>query len=116
MNHFRYIKTAQVEEISGGDKDFLIELTDIFLGQIDDFTSKMADALQNKNWDKLGKEAHTAKSSAMTFGMDDTGVLLKNIQLQCEANDLDTVPEMVHDAIEQLKGAIPELEAYKLSI
>ena len=116
MNHFRYIKTAQVEEISGGDKDFLIELTDIFLGQIDDFTSKMADALQNKNWDKLGKEAHTAKSSAMTFGMDETGKLLKEIQLQCEANELENVPQTVYDSINQLNGAIPELKEFKKSL
>ena len=116
MNHFCYIKTAQVEEISGGDKDFLIELTDIFLTQIDDFTSNMSDFLLDKNWIELAKEAHTAKSSAMTFGMDDTGVLLKKIQLQCEANDLDTVPQMVHNAIEQLEGAIPELEEFKKSL
>lgn len=116
MNHFRYIKTAQVEELSGGDKDFLIELVDIFLEQIDVFVSKMSDFLESKNWIELGKEAHTAKSSAMTFGMDETGVLLKNIQLQCEDNKLDEVPAMVIKAIEQLNGAVPELNEYKKSL
>ena len=113
MNHFRYIKTAQVEEISGGDKNFSIELTNIFIGQIADFVQNMTDALQHKDWKKLGKEAHTAKSSAMTFGMDETGILLKKIQLQCEAGDFDPVPQMVNDAISQLKGALPELEKFK---
>ena len=116
MNHFRYIKTAQVEKISGGDKDFLIELTYIFLGQIADFVNKMSDALQNKNWKELAKEAHTAKSSAMTFGMEKTDILLKKIQLQCEHNDLEKIPEMVRHAIAQLEGAIPELEDFKNSL
>ncbi len=116
MNHFRYIKTAQVEEISGGDKDFLIELSNIFLGQIDDFIRKMNQALQLKNWAELAKEAHTAKSSAMTFGMDNTGKLLKDIQLQCEASNFEPVPQMVHDAIAQLQNAIPEIESFKKSV
>jgi len=116
MNHFRYIKTAQVEEISGGDKDFLIELSNIFLEQINNFTQKMTQALRQKNWKELAKEAHTAKSSAMTFGMDDTGKLLKNIQLQCEADNFEPVPQMVHDAIAQLHGAVPELESFKKSV
>lgn len=116
MNHYRYIKTAQVEEISGGDRDFSIELTNIFIAQIADFTQKMRDALQQKDWEVLGKEAHTAKSSALTFGMETTGTLLKKIQRQCEANNFDDVPQMVTDAIAQLQGALPELESFKKTV
>ena len=46
----------------------------------------------------------------MTFGMEDTGTLLKNIQLECEAGNLDDVPKMVEDATSQLEAAIPELK------
>ena len=113
---FQYIHTKQVEEISAGDGEFLVELIDIFLAQIPDFVAKMKAELEAKNWLKLAREAHTAKSSAMTFGMDETGVLLKNIQLNCEANDLELVPKMTKQAIEQLEAAIPELKKFKESI
>jgi hypothetical protein len=42
--------------------------------------------------------------------MDDTGTLLKNIQLECEAGNLEDVPKMVEDAINQLQAATPEVE------
>ncbi len=113
---FQYIRTKQVEEISAGDNEFLIELVDIFLSQIPDFVAKMKTELEAKNWLNLAREAHTAKSSAMTFGMDETGVLLKKIQLNCEENELEHVPEMVKHAVEQLEGAVPELEQFKKSL
>ncbi len=113
---FQYIRTKQVEEISAGDSEFLVELVDIFLAQIPDFVAKMKAELAEKNWLKLAREAHTAKSSAMTFGMDETSVLLKKIQLTCEDNSLEAIPEMVKQAIEQLEGAIPELEQFKKSL
>lgn len=115
-DRFQHIRTKQVEEISGGDHEFLTELVDIFLAQIPDFVDKMNTNLEAEHWLQLAREAHTAKSSAMTFGMDETGVLLKNIQLRCEANELDEVPKMVKQAVGQLEGAIPELEQFKQSL
>lgn len=113
---FQHINTKQVEEISGGDKDFLKELVDIFLEQIPDFVQKIAASFETENWPVLAREAHTAKSSAMTFGMDDTGVLLKKIQLDCEANQFENVPDMVKQVIQQLEAAVPELESLKNSL
>ncbi|WP_320111764.1 Hpt domain-containing protein [Draconibacterium orientale] len=109
-NKFQHIDTSQLETLAGGDKEFMKEMAEIFLEQINEFVTNMSSFLQEKNWEKLAREAHTAKSSAMTFGMDDTGSLLKNIQLECEAGNLDDVPKMVADAIDQLQAAIPELK------
>jgi len=110
---FQYIDTKQVEEISGGDKEFLKELVDIFLDQIPEFVEKITTAFEVENWLLLAREAHTAKSSAMTFGMKDTADLLKKLQLECEAENLTNVPDMVGRVIHELKAAIPELQTLK---
>jgi len=109
-NTFQHIDPSQIETLAGGDKEFIKEMAEIFLEQIEEFVTNMGSFLQEKNWEKLAREAHTAKSSAMTFGMDDTGNLLKKIQLECEANNLDEVPRMVEDAISQLQAASPEVQ------
>ncbi|WP_321371452.1 Hpt domain-containing protein [uncultured Draconibacterium sp.] len=109
-NTFQHINTSQLEALAGGDNAFIKEMAEIFLEQINEFVTNMSSYLKQKNWEKLAREAHTAKSSAMTFGMDDTGTLLKNIQLECEAGNLGDVPKMVADAIDQLQAAIPELK------
>lgn len=108
-NKFQHINTSQLETLAGGDEEFMKEMAEIFLEQIDEFVTNMSSFLKAEDWEKLAREAHTAKSSAMTFGMDDTGNLLKKIQLECEADNLTDVPKMVEDAINQLQAAVPEL-------
>ncbi len=108
-NTFQNINPSQLETLAGGDTEFVKEMAEIFLEQIDEFVTNMRSFLNDKNWEKLAREAHTAKSSAMTFGMENTGTLLKNIQLECEAGNLVDVPQMVEDATAQLEAAIPEL-------
>ncbi len=110
---FRLIHTKQIDSISGGDIDFRIELVNIFLEQIPEFVSKMSNYLAEKQWELLAREAHTAKSSVLTFGMESTGTLLKKIQTEIQNNQLDSVEEMVASAINDLKNAIPELEELK---
>ncbi len=109
-NTFQHIDTSQLETLAGGDQEFMKEMAEIFLEQISEFVMNMSSFLQEKNWEKLAREAHTAKSSAMTFGMEGTGTLLKKIQLECQANNLNDVPKMVEDAITQLEAAVPEVE------
>jgi len=113
MGEYKFIHTKQIETLAGGDNEFLMELVDIFLEQIPEFVSNMRNSFDSQNWSILAREAHTAKSSVMTFGMDETGTLLKSIQVTIEANDLQKVPEMLHKAIQDMEAAIPELHDFK---
>lgn len=113
---FQYINTQQIEDIVNGDLDFQKELIDIFLEQIPEFVSNMTTFLDEKNWELLAREAHTAKSSALTFGMEKAGTLLKQIQIHAEANELEILPELVTKALSHMGAAIPELEELKQSI
>ena len=113
---FQYIDTKQVEEIAGGDKEFLKELVDIFLEQIPDFVQKISTSFETENWPVLAREAHTAKSSAITFGMTKTAASLKDIQLNCEQEKLQNVPDLVGKVIAELIAAVPELESLKKSL
>lgn len=113
---FQYINTEQIEDIVGGDTDFQKELITIFLEQIPEFVSNISTFHEEKNWEFLAREAHTAKSSALTFGMEEAGTLLKNIQLYAEAEEIELLPNVVSKALSQLGAAIPELEELKQSL
>ena len=115
MKQYKYIQTKHIDSIAAGDTEFMTELIDIFLEQIPEFISTMKNALNEQNYVLLAHEAHTAKSSVLTFGMEETGVLLKNIQLKAEANELEKIPFMVNEAILQLEAALPELRELKSS-
>lgn len=116
MTAYKYIHTKHIESIASGDNEFMKELVDIFLAQIPEFISKMQSSLDAQDWQILAREAHTAKSSVLTFGMDDTGSLLKKIQLKAQADELVEIPDMVKQAIEQLEAAVPELLELKKSL
>lgn len=112
----KLIHTRQIDAISGGDNTFKIELIDIFLEQIPEFISVMNNSYNNGDWERLAREAHTAKSSALTFGMDETGTLLKEIQLHSENKGFDALPDLLVKAIKHLDAARSELEELKQSL
>ncbi len=116
MGDYKYIHTKHIDAIASGDTEFLIELVDIFLAQIPAFTANMKNSFENKDWKVLAREAHTAKSSVLTFGMEKTGTLLKDIQVKVEANELQTVSEMIDQAINEMEAAVPELLELKDSL
>lgn len=113
---FKHIHTQQIDAISGGDNNFKIELVNIFLEQIPEFVTSMNNALQKEDWVLLARESHTAKSSALTFGMENTGQLLKKIQNLSEAEDTLSLSELVGQACGQLQAAVTELEDLKRSL
>jgi len=116
MGRYKYIHTKHIEVIAAGENEFIFELIDIFLSQIPDFISKMKSSLEAQEWVVLAKEAHTAKSSVLTFGMEETGTILKNIQIKAENNVLEEIPALVNDAIKQMEASIAELLDFKSSL
>jgi HPt (histidine-containing phosphotransfer) domain-containing protein len=85
----------EINKLTGGDESFKKDLIEIFLKQIDEFIIKMNSYLNDNKMENLAREAHTAKSSVLIFGMVDTGLLLKEIQHLAESNDTATIPSLI---------------------
>jgi len=95
----------EINRITCGDKNFKKELIEIFLKQIDEFIIKMNDYLENNNMEYLAREAHTAKSSVLIFGMEDTGMLLKDIQFLAESSNTTEIPSLIKKVENDLNEA-----------
>ena len=65
----------------------------------------MDDFLENNNLERLAREAHTAKSSVMIFGMQDTGMLLKEIELTAEEKKIGQIPSLLKQVETNLNEA-----------
>lgn len=105
----KYYDLSQIEELSGGDNNFKKELISIFLEQTPEFLSNMKNFLAQQDWDNLAKEAHTAKSSALIFGMQNAGKNLKDVQLLSEARNTETLPQLYAEIEEELSKAVEQL-------
>lgn len=104
------INFQHLENITKGDDDFKKELIEIFLSQIPVFVNNLSEFYKVKNIEKLAREAHTAKSSVLIFGMDNTGKLLKEIQNLAELNQLEELEPALKQAISELNSAKVELQ------
>ena len=95
----------EINKITDGDKNFKKELIEIFLKQIDEFIIKMNTYFEDNKMENLAREAHTAKSSVLIFGMEDTGMLLKDIQFLAESNNTAEIPSLIKKVENDLNEA-----------
>jgi HPt (histidine-containing phosphotransfer) domain-containing protein len=112
-NNSQTIDFESLNNIANNDEDFIKELIGIFLEQIPDFINNLNQLFTQNNMEKLGREAHTAKSSVMIFGMTKTGKLLNQIELWAEDNNtvdigrtLKIVEKDLHQAQTDLSTAL----------
>ena len=111
-NHHKLINLSYLKEISGNDLKFQKELTGIFLKQIPEFISNIHKYLNNNDNLRLSREAHTAKSSVMIFMMEETGQLLKQIQLLAHDEKTDKIPSLLEKVERDMEAASQELTEF----
>jgi HPt (histidine-containing phosphotransfer) domain-containing protein len=72
---------SYLREIAAGDDLFIQEIIQTFIRQVPEFSEKMRTYLREEAFSQLAKEAHTAKSSVIIFGLNDLASRLKEFQL-----------------------------------
>src|SRR5665647_393085 len=84
MAQTRFTNLDYLKEITGGEPEVMKEFIQMFFDQFPEFKNGMRNYLAEKKWKELGEIAHKAKSSVMTFGMNDLGYRLKGLQLKTQ--------------------------------
>ena len=111
MAQTRSTNLDYLNEITGGESEVTKEFIQLFFDQLPEFRNGMNNLLAEKKWKELGELAHKAKSSVMTFGMDDLGHKLKELQLKTQKlQDIEKYPGYVDDFMKQMAVAEAELK------
>ena len=105
MNKIELPDLNEIDKIAGGDNGFRNEMIAIFLDQIPEFLNNMRHFFDRNDFANLAREAHTAKSSVLIFGMTETGKLLKEIQIFSEDHLTDTIPQLLSEIENNLNAA-----------
>lgn len=106
----RYSNLDYLKEITGGDPEVTKEFIQMFFDQLPEFRNGMNKFLAEKKWKELGEIAHKAKSSVMTFGMNDLGLRLKDLQLKTQKlEDIESYPVYVDEFLKTMNEAEIEL-------
>jgi HPt (histidine-containing phosphotransfer) domain-containing protein len=117
MSQNRYTNLDYLKEVTGGEPEILKEFIQMFFDQLPEFKNGLEQYLAEKKWKELGELAHKAKASVMTFGMNDLGHKLKELQLKTQKlEDIESYPEYVKLFQETIKIAETELNDDLISL
>lgn len=111
MTQARLTNLDYLKEITGGESEITKEFIQMFFDQLPEFRDGMNNFLAEKKWKELGEIAHKAKSSVMTFGLNDLGHQLKELQLKTQKlEDIDSYPAYVEEFMNVIAQAEAELQ------
>ncbi len=111
MPQSRYTNLDYLKKITGGEPEILNEFIQMFFDQLPEFRDGMSTFLAEQKWKELGELAHKAKSSVMTFGMNDLGNRLKELQLKTQKlEDIESYSTYVEEFMNIVAQAEIELK------
>lgn len=114
---YSFIKTDYLQMVSGGSREVVLELLEIFRNQASEFYLEMKSLNQAGRFNELGLLAHKAKSSVAIMGMEPLASRLKEMELSTrEANHNHDYSETIETFRTETTGAIKELEHYSENI
>lgn len=106
----KLIKLDYLIEVTGGEPEIMKEFIQMFLDQIPEFRDGLQNFLTEGKYKELGELAHKAKSSVLTFGMDELGVMLKKLQLKTQVlENIESYAGDVKDFVDKINQAENEL-------
>lgn len=97
-----------LNEITGGDTDFIAELLSDFVSQTPNLIEQIAAALAGGDTATVGTAAHTLKGSARAIGADEFAAIAFDLEQAGKQGNLSSAP----DALQRLQNYWHALEAY----
>ncbi|HOU95261.1 MAG TPA: Hpt domain-containing protein [Bacteroidales bacterium] len=111
--NYKYINTGYINSVTGGDKNTIAEILEMFREQVNDVTSNMKKFLNENDYFNLSMIVHKVKSSVAIMGMEQLENMLNVFERQSREGEEkekygDYILRFEHDTSE----AIIELENY----
>jgi two-component system sensor histidine kinase/response regulator len=97
-----------LNEITGGDAEFIAELLSDFVSQTPTLMEQIAAAVAQGDAATVGAAAHTLKGSARAIGADEFAAIAFELEQAGKQGDLANAP----DALQRLQAYWQSLEAY----
>lgn len=114
---FKVCNLTYLENFSGGDKDFIRQMIELFFKQVAEELNNIRQQAIKMDLQEVMKTAHKLKSSVSLLGAERMALLLKQIeQLAAVEEGNDTILQL-HTELNVLnEEAVRELKAYLISV
>lgn len=113
MANTQYINLNYLQDISGGDEEFVRDLLETFVSNSPQDIKAITDALAIQQWDTVWKMGHKLKSSSKFMGAEYMAEAAAQIETYCKKNDnieLSHVQLLIQDLEQQFALAQTEIQ------
>ena len=108
------IDLAFLQEQALGQSAFVLKIIDVFLAQVPQDIDALEQTLVDHDWSQARFIAHKMKSTAGMIGAHPLASILRRIEVSVdEHQELDQLPSLVQQALEQLRGVRDALHAVR---
>lgn len=107
----RLYDLSMVQSVSGGDENFIKKMVALFIETVPQNMQDLKNALQEENWDQVGKTAHKLKSTIDSMGIKSIRQEIRAVEANARAKEsLDQVAPLVATIDNVIKECIGQLQ------
>ena len=100
-----------IESISGGDKDFVRKMIDLFIETIPPNVKELNTFSVQQNWEMVSKMAHKLKSTLDSMGIHSIKQEIRTIEQSAKTGqDVDVLPGLIRKVTQTVDACIKQLE------
>lgn len=109
------VDLSYLNDIAGGNVEFVIDMIDIFLEQTPGYFEQLGAAIKQQDWKATGEVAHKIKPTLAFVGAEDLRVKMQELESNARALvNLDTIPESfeeINETCEQIYEGLQQARA-----
>ena len=105
------IDLSYLEDITGGDKEMMLEMLTLFLEDIPSQVELIKKAVEEKNMKAVGTESHKLKPALQYVGFNEMYELVKELEVLGKSGEKHGEAKKIMNAlVKQMKISLPLLE------
>ncbi|HXB09143.1 MAG TPA: PAS domain S-box protein [Puia sp.] len=108
----RLYDLTMVQSVSGGDEGFIKKMVALFIETVPQNMQDLKDALEQENWEQVGKTAHKLKSTIDSMGIKSIRQEIRTVEANARQKEsLEAVPALVETIDNVIRECIGQLQA-----
>ncbi|WP_407429681.1 Hpt domain-containing protein [Arcticibacter sp.] len=115
MSNTFKVDLSYLNDIAGGNVEFVIDMIDIFLEQTPGYFGQLGAAIQQQDWKAAGDMAHKIKPTLAFVGAEDLRVKMQELESNARAQtNLSTIQESfqeINGTCEQIYEGLQQARA-----
>jgi hypothetical protein len=112
----RLYDLTMVQSVSGGDEGFIKKMVALFIETVPQNVEDLKKAMQEENWEQVGKTAHKLKSTIDSMGIKSIRQEIREVEANAkQLESLQTIPLLVATIDTVIKECIGQLQVEVLN-